>query len=52
MRPAHARELITSGGALCHAVAVAVILATPALLKVVAGAGVLSAIAVGLRLTR
>jgi hypothetical protein len=33
-------------------VVVAVILATPALLKVVAGAGVLSAIAVALRLSR
>jgi hypothetical protein len=52
MRPAHRRKLIASGGALCHPLAMAVILATPALLKVVAEAGVLSAIAVALRLSR
>jgi hypothetical protein len=38
--------------ALCHALPVAVIMATPALLKLVAGTGVLGAIAVALRLSR
>jgi hypothetical protein len=48
MRPAYPRELIAP----CHPVRVAVILATPALLKLLAEAGVLSAIAVALRLSR
>jgi hypothetical protein len=39
-------------GALCHAVDAAVIMATPALLKLVAGTGILGAIAVALRLSR
>jgi len=55
LRLDHAPELIAPlslATLACHPVAVAVILATPMLLKALAGAGVLGAIAVALKVTR
>jgi hypothetical protein len=55
LRLDHAPQLIAQlsfATLACHAVAVAVILATPVLVKALAGAGVLGAIAVALRAVR